>query len=188
MSRIGKVKGVSDPSSLADSNDVQDAGYLDEMAAVLSNNPRWCMQIPEDMKLVTEPQTFRDWCFLKLAHNTKNAELCRRIPIPEGTRDPRLSLQATCLFQVNSPYPSNTIYAPEVPMDDEQTRRLIIKMNYEIPRARDLPPEQIYEAYSRFLDELEKRPADPAHTAARQRFLERVDRLPNGKPGASHTS
>jgi hypothetical protein len=124
---------------------------------------------------------------MTLATNTKDANLCRKIRIPPGTRDARLSLQATCLFQVNSPYPSNTTYAPEVPVNDDQTRRLIIRLNYDIPRARDLPPEEIYQAYSRFLDELE-RPADPVHAAARQRFLDRVYRLPNRTYGAAHSS
>ena len=86
-----------------------------------------------------------------------------------------------------SPYPSNTVYGPEVPVDDGQTRRLITKLNYEIPRARDLPPEQIDEAYRRFLDELEK-PADRVHAAARQRFLDRVYRLPNRAISTLHPS
>jgi hypothetical protein len=188
MARIGKVNGVSNPSSLTDPNDVQDVAYFDEMAAMVTKDSRWCFKIPEDMRLATEPQTFRDWCLLKLATNTQNAELCRRIPIPEGTPDPRLSLQATCLFQVNSPYPRNTFYAPEVPADAAQVRRLIIKLNYEIPRAKDFPPEQIYEAYSRFMDELEEHLADPPHVAARQRFLERVYRLPNRTASAAHPS
>jgi hypothetical protein len=188
LMRIEKVNGVSDPASLTDSNDVEDAAYLDEMAALVSKDARRCLQIPQGMKLAGEPQTFRDWCLLKLATNTKNGELCRQIPIPEGTPDPLLSLQATCLFQTNSLHPNNTVYAPEVPSDDAQARRLIIKLNYEIPRAKDLPSAQIYEAYSRFLDELEKHLPDPSHVAARQRFLERVYRLPDGSPGATHSS
>jgi len=188
MTQIGKVNRVSDKSPTSNASDVEDAAYLDDVAALVTRAPLWCFQIPEDLPVATEPHPFRSWCLLQLAHNTKDAELCRRIPIPEGTRDARLSLQATCLFQVNSPYPSNTVYAPEVPVDDAQIRRLIAKLNYEIPRARDLPPEQIDAAYSRFLDELEKHPADPAHAAARQRFLDRVYRLPNRTDGAAHSS
>lgn len=178
MTQIAKVSGHSDGSSATNASEVDDAAYIDDMAALVAKDSRSCFQIPEGWPVAGEPHTFRDWCLLKIATNTKNAELCRRIAIPPGTRDARLSLQATCLFQVNSPYPSNTVYAPEVPVDDAQTRRLIGKLNYEIPRAKDLPPEQIYEAYSRFLDEL-AHPADPVHAAARQRFLERVRRLPN---------
>jgi hypothetical protein len=188
MSRLRTVNGFSNNSTISSNSEAPDVAYLDDMVALARKDAWWCFRIPEDMPLATEPHPFRSWCLLQLAHNTKNAELCRGIPIPEGTRDPRLSLQATCLFQVNSPYPSNTVYAPEVPVDDAQVRRLIAKLNYEIPRARDLPPEQIYEAYSRFLDELEKRPADPAHAAARQRFLDRVFRLPNRTNGAAHHS
>ena len=178
LTQIEETRGDSENSPPLNASEVEDAAYLDDIAALVTKNPRSCFQIPEDMPLATEPHTFRDWCLFTLATNAKDAELCRRIPIPPGTRDARLSLQATCLFQVNSPYPSHTVYGPEVPVGDDQTRRLITKLNYEIPRAGDLPPEQIYQAFSRFLDELE-RPVDPVHVAARQRFLDRVQRLPN---------
>jgi hypothetical protein len=201
VEQIEKARGSSDPSATSSASDVEDGAYLDHMAALVTKDSRWCFQIPEDLPVATEPHRFRDWCLLTLATNTKDSELCRRIPIPADTRDARMSLQATCLFQANSPYPNNTVYGPEVPVEDDQTRRLITKLNYEIPRARDLPPEQIYEAYDRFLQELEHphpaepthgaarqrvlqklehpRLADPAHAAARQRFLDRVYRLPN---------
>jgi hypothetical protein len=178
VAQIERVTGISNNSSTAHASDIEDAAYLDHIAALVTKNSRWCFQIPEDLRVATEPHSFRDWCLLTLATNTKDAELCRRIPIPAGTRDARMSLQATCVFQADSPHPGNIAYGPEVPVDDDQIRRLITKLNYEIPRARDLPPEQIYEAYSRFLDELEH-PADPVHAAARQRFIDRVRRLPN---------
>jgi hypothetical protein len=91
-----------------------------------------------------------------------------------------MSLQAQCGFQVNSPYPSNTRYAPEVPDDDDRTRILITRLNYEIPLAQDLPFERIYAAYDRFFDEL-KTGNDPRRTAARRRFIDRVQRLPDNK-------
>jgi hypothetical protein len=187
MTQIEKVSGISDNSSSVSSSDVEDAAYLDHIAALVTKDSKWCFRIPEELPVATEPHRFRDWCLLTLAHNTKDAELCRRIRIPPETRDARLSLQANCLSQVNSPYPSNTIYGPEVPANDHQTRRLITMLNYEIPHARDLPPEQIDEAYHRFLDELEH-PSDPAHVAARQRFIDRVYRLPNRTDGAAHSS
>jgi hypothetical protein len=49
-------------------------------------------------------------------------------------------------------------------------------LNYQIPRARDLPLEPIYAAYGRFLDEL-NHGTDQAHTTARRRFVDRVQRL-----------
>jgi hypothetical protein len=187
VAQIEKVIGTPGNSSISSASDLQDAPYLDHIAALVTKDSRWCFQIPEDLPVATEPHRFRDWCLMTLASNTKDANLCRRIQIPPETRDARLSLQANCLFQVNSPYPSNTVYAPEVPVGDDQIRRIIIRLNYEIPRARDLPPEEIYQAYSRFLDELEHS-ADPVHVAARQRFLDRVYRLPNRANGAAHSS
>ena len=187
MTQIEKVSGISSNSSTMSPSDIQDAAYLDHIGALVTKDSNWCYQIPADLPVATEPHRFRDWCLFTLASNTKDAELCRRVTIPPGTRDARLSLQSTCLFQVNSPYPSNTNYGPEVPVDDDQVRRLITKLNYVIPHARDLPPEEIYQAYSRFLDELE-RPGDPVHAAARQRFIDRVYRLPNRSSGAAHPS
>lgn len=187
VAQVEKVIATSDNSSTSSASDLEDAAYLDHIAALVTKDSRWCVRIPENLPVATEPHSFRSWCLFTLATNTKNAELCRRIPIPPGTRDPRLSLQATCLFQVNSPYPNNNVYAPEVPVNDDQTRRLITKLNYEIPHASDLPPEEIYQAYSRFLDELE-RPADAVHAAARRRFLDRVYRLPNRTMGAAGPS
>jgi hypothetical protein len=68
------------------------------------------------------------------------------------------------------------LYGPEVPNDDNHTRALLTMLHYPIPRAKDLPLDRIYEAYDRFLDELNKT-TDPAHVAARRRFIERVEHL-----------
>jgi len=75
------------------------------------------------------------------------------------------------------PYPSNLRYGPEVPDDDERIRAVITMLNYEIPRAKDLPLEDIYAAYGRFLDE-STRGTDPPHTTAPRRSIDRVQRLP----------
>jgi hypothetical protein len=59
---------------------------------------------------------------------------------------------------------------------------LITRLNYEIPHAKDLPVERIYAAYDRFLGEL-KNGTDPRHAAARLRFINRVQRLPDNNLG-----
>jgi hypothetical protein len=64
-----------------------------------------------------------------------------------------------------------------VPIDDDRARALITTLNYQIPRARDLPLEPIYAAYDRFLDEL-SHGTDHVHMTARRRFVDRVQRLP----------
>jgi hypothetical protein len=68
------------------------------------------------------------------------------------------------------------LYAPEVPDGNAQTRAILAMLHYPVPRAKDLPVERVYAAYDRFLDELNKT-TDPAHMAARGRFIERVERL-----------
>ena len=51
-------------------------------------------------------------------------------------------------------------------------------LGYPLPRAKDLPPEDIYAAYDRFMDELQKG-SDPKHVTAQLRFIGRVERLPD---------
>ena len=151
------------------------AAYLADMAALVTAKPGWCAKIPEELPLGRQRAKFRDWCLFTLAANTHNAEICRLIPIRAGEIDPRLSLQAKCAFQADSPYQSGR-YGPETPDSDAEMRAVIAMLDYELPRATDLPPGSVYAAYERFLHEL-NRAADPRHTAARQRFIARVRAL-----------
>jgi hypothetical protein len=172
--RIAKAIGPFDKTASLSPGDIVNSAYLADMAALVTKDPRWCFRIPADLPLASERSKFRDWCLFTLATNTKDAKLCRSIPLRADSRTP---LQNECDFQVKSPYPNNTRYAPEVPEDDDRTRALITTLNYKIPRAKDLPPDQVYAAYDRFLDELNNG-TDPPHMAARHRFIERVQRLP----------
>ena len=178
VTRLARASASSDGRSNLTADDIEDSAYLADMAALVTKESRWCSRIPEDLPLASERATFHDWCLFALATNTKDARLCSRIPIRADRADVRMSLQAQCRFQVNSPHPSNIRYAPEVPAEDDRTRLLITRLNYEIPRAKDLPLETIYAAYDRFLDELNNR-TDPRHLAARQRFIDRVGRVPD---------
>jgi len=175
--RIKKATGASDKPSSSSPGDIVNAAYLADMAALVTQDSRWCFRIPDDLPLAGELSKFRDWCLFTLATNTKNAELCHSIPVRADGTDPRMSLREQCGFQVNSPHPSNLRYGPEVPNDDDRTRALITRLNYEIPRAKDLPLERISAVYDRFLNEL-SHGADPPHATARRRFIDRVQRLP----------
>ena len=167
VTRIEKAIGASSNSTAA--------AYVADMAALVTAKPGWCARIPEDLPLVRQHAKFRDWCLFTLATNTRNAGLCRLIPIRADERDPRLSLQAKCTFQASSPYPSGR-YGPETPDSDAGMRAVIAMLDYELPKAKDLPPGTVYAAYDRFLHEL-NRAVDPRHTAARQRFIARVRAL-----------
>jgi hypothetical protein len=175
VTRIERAIGVDGANISPDGRDATNEAYLADMAALVTNDPRWCEHIPQDLPLATQRAGFRDWCRFTIASNTKNPALCREIAIPASERDPRLSLQATCLFQTSSPYPSGK-YGPEVP-DDDRIRSIMPILGYPIPTAKDLPPYEIYTAYDRFLDEL-NRQADAKHEAARKRFVDRVLQLP----------
>jgi hypothetical protein len=171
VSRIRGAIGISTAASGFEGVDETSASYLAEMAALVTKNSDWCRRIPEEVHLASEKTRFRDWCFFTLANNTKNDDLCHYIPIPQNGSDPRLSLEANCYRQADSPYPTGT-YSPEVP-DDERIRSLMGVLHYPLPTAKDLPAERIYAAYGRFLAEL-NRQNDARHVAARQRFLKTV--------------
>jgi hypothetical protein len=175
VKRIEKAMGDYGRSRSSTSDDSMNGAYLADIAALVTETAGWCDRIPEDLPLTGQKAGFHDWCLFTLASNTKHAELCRLIPIRAQERDPRLSLQATCVFQARSPSASGR-YGPEAPNTDERTRALITMLHYEIPRAKDLPPGTVYVAYARFLEEL-NRGTDVRHTAARQRFIARVRAL-----------
>ena len=176
VKRIENAIGAPGKPPTGEKTDVEDAAYLADMAAMVSKDSQWCMQIPATLPLATERAGFRDWCLFTLAVETKDAQLCGRIsPAADGS-DTRLSMQANCERQVNSTIPTTIHYQPEVPSDDERTRVLLTQLHVGIPRASDLPPERREEAYGLFLEELSHR-TDSAHSAARQRFIERVESL-----------
>jgi hypothetical protein len=178
VERITRILDTADRSPAASRSDTVDNAYLAHIAALVTNAPAWCNRIPAGLPLATERGSFRSWCLFTLATNTKDTALCRRITIPpQDARDPRPSLQSTCLFQAKSPYPSNVRYAPEVPPDD-RAPGIFAKLGYEIPRAADLPADRVGRAYDWFLHELRTR-TDSVHVAARRRFIERAERLPS---------
>jgi hypothetical protein len=173
--RIEKAIGASSrPESLAHDG-ATNVAYLADLAALVTATPGWCARIPEDLPLVTQRATFRDWCLFTLASNTRNPELCRLIPERANKINPWLLLRAQCDFQTRSPNPAGR-YGPEVPDTDDRTRALIAMLHYEIPRAKDLLPGTVYGAFERFLHEL-NRGTDAPHAAARQRFIARIRAL-----------
>jgi hypothetical protein len=103
VTRIEKASGASDKPSNLTTSDIEDAAYLADLAALLANDSRWFLRIPEDLPLANQRARFRDWCLFTLATNTKDAKLCSRIPIRADGTDVRMSLQTQCGFQVNSP-------------------------------------------------------------------------------------
>jgi len=162
--RIEKVIGSS--------TDATNTAYLADIAALVTESPKWCLRIPEDLPMASRWR-FRDWCVFTVASNSGNVALCRLIPIATG--DPRLSLQRQREAQARSPHPKGR-YGPEVPDTDDRMRTLITMLGYEIPRAKDLPVKTLSAAYARFLDEL-NRGNDAQHAAARKRLIARVRAL-----------
>jgi hypothetical protein len=175
----------------AGAHEAEDAAYLAQMAALVSKDGEWCQRIPDDLSLAGH-QHFRDWCMYMLATNIRDGDLCKRIPIrpdpiarageppPAYSRETtvQMSLHGQCAWHVTSSIPDNTRYGPELPADDEQTRRLIGILGYPIPRASTLPAQRLEDAYYLFLTVLTGADA-PRYALARQRLIERVKALPD---------
>ncbi len=192
VARVGTSLRALERTNTRTRSEVEDGAYLAQMAALVSKDAGWCERIPDDLPLARQKQHFRDWCVFTLATNIRDSDLCERIPIrpysiaradelpPARVQEltVQMSLQAQCDRQIHSPYPSNTHYAPELPADDESTRRLIETLGYPIPRASTLPPHLLEDAYRLFLTVLTGVDA-PLYASARQRLIERVKALPD---------
>ena len=176
VKRIENAIGGPSETANAKISDIVNEAYLADMAAMVSKNSQWCFRIRPNLPIATERGGFRNWCLFTLAKETRDDALCERIPVPEDGTDPRLSLHAECHRLINSKIPTSAHYGAETPVDDERTRVLLGLLKVDIPRARDLPPDRIYAAYDQFLDEL-SHGKDARHLAARQRFIDRVERL-----------
>ena len=172
-----------------------DRNRLAHLAAVVTGDASWCERIPARDTVATEEVPFRDWCYLTVAYNIRDARICERMApaaseakviqaTASGVRPEiaeQLSARASCMRigKWVGPYPR---YGPEEPRDAVQIKRLVAALGYEWPRARDWPPHQIAEYYSRFLDALHvDQPADSRRAAARAKLIDRIaahSRLP----------
>ena len=169
-----------------------DNSFLAHLAAVTAGDARWCDRIPAHQALATEEVPFRDWCYLTVAFNTRDARICERMApaaaeakvieakLKEVQRDiaEQLSARAQCARIDNWTGP-RLRYGAEVPQDPLQTQRLIAELGHDMPRARDWPPYEIAAYYSRFLDALQADPqGDPRRDAARAKLVGRISALP----------
>ena len=165
-----------------------DKNLLAHLGAVVTEDATWCERIPAGDMVVTEQIPFRDWCYLTLAYNTRDAKVCARMAPAaseakvieakaSGMRADiaeQLSAHANCM-RIGNWQGSPPHYGPEEPQDAAQIRRLVAALGYEWPRATGWPPYQIAEYYSRFLDALHPdQPADSRHAAARAKLIARI--------------
>ena len=171
---------------------VEDAAYLADLAALASKDASWCRRIPDDLVLLSQKQHFLDWCLFTLATNLQEVELCQRIPVrpypianaaklpPAHVREINLqmSLRAQCERELHPASAPSRRYAPELPPDDERTRRLIALLDYPLPRASTLPAQRLAAAYQLFLGVLTGADAS-LHGPALKRLIERLKALPD---------
>ena len=176
---------LANPSSSLSSDD---KNLLAHLAAVVTGDARWCERIPASDSVVTEQVPFRDWCYLTVAYNTRDARICDRMAPAaseakviaakangiRGEIAEQLSAHASCV-RIGKWVGPPPHYGAEEPQDPMQIRQLVAELGYEWPRARDWPPYQIAEYYSRFLDALhDDLAADPRRHTARAKLIGRI--------------
>jgi hypothetical protein len=179
-----------DPATLARSQQLltapgtplpaEDERYIAHLAAVGTNDPRWCESIP-----AAEPADpaapSRDWCYLTLTYNTNDVRVCERMTPASAepkVRDAeahgvrpwiaeQMGLHGECLRVATRRGPA-VHYGPSVPIHEEQTRQLLSELQAIVPMARDWTANQQAVFYQRFLFALwPRRPSDLMRPAAR---------------------
>ena len=114
-----------------------DRNLLAHLGAVATGDARWCERIPARDTVVKEQMPFRDWCYLTLAYNTRDARICERMApaaseakVVEAKANgmraeiaEQLSAQANCsrIGKWVGPPPH---YGPEEPLDAAQIHQL----------------------------------------------------------------
>lgn len=169
-----------------------DRSYLADLAALASADPKWCASIPADESVQQSSLPFRDWCYLTLAVNTQDVRVCDLMtPVSKekkvreaeaaGVRveiAEQLGLHAECDRNARR-LEQRVRYAPEVPLDEQQTLRLLSALHVTMPSAHDWP---LYEAagyYRRFLAGLQpSQKADSPRDAARATLVHKLLDLP----------
>lgn len=157
---------------------VDDRRFIAHLAAVGSSDPRFCEWIPA-AEPTEEGAPSRDYCFLTLAYNTRDARVCERMTpaseepkvraaVARGVRPEvaaQFSLHAECLRIATRVGPV-VHYGPSVPTHDEQTLQLLSEIHANVPKARDWTADEKGAFYEQFLFALwPKRPDSIPHAA-----------------------
>jgi hypothetical protein len=167
VARAQQLLSSSDPSLTS-----ADRSFLAQLAAVVTNDPHWCEQVPAPTRAELSAPPSRDRCYLEVAYNTHDARLCGKMTpaaqepavqdaVAHGVRAniaEQLGLHGECIRIAThvGPWPH---YGPAVPDQDEQTRRLLAALQVPLPRAHDwsINEQSIY--FGNFLFALWPKPA-----------------------------
>jgi hypothetical protein len=182
------LTAAPDPALVGD-----DTSYLADLAAIGTADPTWCGYIPVGETLGRQQAPFRDWCYLTVAKNTQDVQICERMT--PAAAEPKvlaaeshgmrpdiaeqLSLHAQCrAIERDIVFGTHLRYGPELPADSHQTQRLIATLGVAMPLASNWPASEIAAYYQRFLFSLDPSYHDEVHNAARARLLRKLLALP----------
>jgi hypothetical protein len=193
---VERIKKVTGPNNKQPGHKVsiQQAEFLYDLAAHVSNDADWCMRIRDDVPSPASQRHgagkdhFRDTCIFQIASNTKKKTICDMIPNrPEYLNDaysPKdlLSLRQNCYRQIDGKikYPDNLRYSYLIPPNEQEIVSLNDLLGYPLPDLKDVPSWEVARVYTNFILELGHSPR-LKNNSARQRFIENVKKLPSYK-------
>jgi hypothetical protein len=169
-------------------------GYLSDLSAIGSRDPKWCAYIPPNQWSDHQPVPFQDWCYFTLAYNTHNTSICDRMEpataekkvldaLAAGVKPEiaeQMSLHAECdRIGKSVESAARLYYGPELPPDAAEMRLIVAFLGVAMPSARDWPQGQLAAYYQQVLFALgERRPPNPTRDAARRELVRRLLTLP----------
>ena len=182
------------PDAAATAHEPEDRLYLANLAAIATSDPRWCDYIPSDVHLRPDYPAFRDTCLYELAINALDPKICARMtPMAldpkaieakqHGVRPDiaeQLTLHADCdrLTHPKAGIPRALHYGAELPMEPEQTMRLIVSLKGAMPSARGWSVADKARYFHNFLFGLWPPERDAIHVAVRAELVRRLLALP----------
>ena len=172
----------------------EDRLYLANLAAIATSDPKWCDYIPSDFHLRTDYPAFRDTCLYEVAINALDPKICARMtPMAldpkaiqakqHGVRPDiaeQLTSHADCdrLTHPKVGFPRPLHYNAELPMEPEQSMRLIVSLKGAMPSARGWSVTDKARYFQNFLFGLWPLERDAIHVAVRDELVRRLLALP----------
>ena len=170
-----------------------DKSYLTQLVAVGTANADSCAYIPAEQRIGKIEVPFRDWCFYTVAIDTQDVRVCERMTPnalearvleakAAGVRPAiaeQLGLHDQCRRSGTHLGPRGH-YGPEVPADDEQTKRLFALLGVVMPLAHNWSTNEQAAFYQQFVFALSpSNQPDSRRDAARAKLLGRLLALPD---------
>ncbi len=188
LAKARQLLTSADPMLQAD-----DRSLIAQLVAIGSGDPDWCGYIPAG-QIIAPASTapFRDWCFFTFAVDSQDIRICERMTPAameakvldakaHGVRPEiaeQMGLHTQCVRSKNALGP-RLHYGPQVPVDEQQTLRVLKALGVAVPSAHDWPAASVAQYLHQYVFALwPSNSVNPARDAARAELVRRLIALP----------